>query len=262
MAEATMTPAFTKIRKLLFISIILIIAVIALQLIFRFIVLPRTAIAQILLESTLNLSNEELLAMGGITGSENYISLNAEEIEERYESSPLIRKAYVEKQFPSTLKLVLYGRSALGMMLVDRAGVSRPLVFDEYGVLYHSADASPYRNLPVLSGLDIEEENLSLLPDALNPLLSDLKTLQIDSPLLFGQISEIEVKRIEGALYEVQLYTSAYRLPVVLSSGLTDGIMKKILLVLDSLNESGRIRDFEYADFRAEQVVLKIREGN
>lgn len=262
MAEAAMTPTFKKIKKLLFISIIVIVSVLVLQLFFRFFVLPRTAIAQILLESTLNLSNEELLALGGITGSENYISLDAQEIEQRYEISPLIRKAYVEKQFPSTLKVVLYGRFALGLFLVEEDGVSRPLVFDEYGVLYHSTDVSPYRNLPVLSGLDIEEDNLSILPEALIPFLGDLKALQINSPLLFGQISEIEVKRIEGALYEVQLYTSAYRLPVVLSSGLTDSIMKKILLVLDSLNEADQIKDFEYADFRAEQVVLKTREGN
>lgn len=262
MHEAAVTPQFTKIRKLLFVSIAVLTVLLVIQLLIRFIVLPRMEIAQILLESTLNLSDAELLALGGITGYENYISLDTDEIEARYESSPLIRKAFVEKQFPSTLKLVLYGRSALGLMMVERNGVDNPLVFDEYGVLYHSADSSPYRNLPVLSGIELDEENLSALPEALNPFLSDLKTLQIDSPKLFGQISEIEIKRIEGALYEVHLYTSAYRLPVVLSSGLTDGIMKKILLVLDSLNEADRIKDFEYADFRADQVVLKTREGN
>ncbi|MDC7236038.1 MAG: hypothetical protein PQJ58_22640, partial [Spirochaetales bacterium] len=176
--------------------------------------------------------------------------------------SPLIRRAYVEKQFPSTLKLVLYGRSALGMMMVEQNGISSPLVFDEYGVLYHSADASPYRDLPVLSGLEKQKDDFTLLPESLHPFLSDLRALQTGAPLLFDQISEVEVKSMEGAFYEVHLYTNDYRLPVLLSSGLTEGIMKKILLVLDSLNEAGRIKDFEYADFRTGQVVLKTREGN
>jgi cell division septal protein FtsQ len=258
----TVSSLYSKMRKILFASILVLLVLLTLQLLFRFLILPRMEIAQILLESTLNLSDSELLELGGITGSENYMSLDEKEIEAKYESSPLIRKAYVEKQFPATLKLVLYGRSALGLLMIEEEGVHKPLVFDEYGVLYRTVSASPYQNLPVLSGLKFEEDHDSLLPESLSPLLSDLKALQSDSPLLFAQISEIEVKRIEGALYEVHLYTSAYKLPVVLSSRLTDSIMKKILLVLDSLNSSNQIKDLEYADFRADQVVLKTREGN
>lgn len=261
MAERVSTPLYMTIRKNLFIAILILLVLLGIQLVFRFFILPRMEIAQILLESTLNLSDAELLALGGITGSENYISLDEEEIEARYESSPLIRNAYIEKQFPSTLKIVLYGRTALGLMMFDGVGAQKPLVFDEYGVLYHSVGSSPYRDLPVLSGLEQEEE-LSLLPDSLKPFLRDLRSLQTEAPMLFQQISEIKVMRTEGALYEVFLYTTAYRLPVVLSSGLTDNVMKKILLVLDSLNESNRIKDYEYADFRAGQVVLKTREGN
>lgn len=262
MAEERGRSLYDKTKKILFLCIVLLLVLLGLQILLRFLILPRMEISEILLESTLNLSDEELLVLGGISGRENYISLNPLEIVERFESSPLIRKAYVEKQFPSTLKIVLYGRTALGLMMVEENGVHRPLVFDEYGVIYHSVDSSPYRDLPVLSGLDVDPDALSLLPEALYPLLRDLKILQQEAPGLFRQISEIEVKGIEGALYEVQLYTSAYTLPVVLSSGLTDGRMKKILLVLDSLSAAGRLDDYRYADFRADQVVLKTREGN
>ncbi len=261
-AEAVQSPLYFRVRKILFISIAVLIFLLALQLVFRLAILPRMEIGRILLECNLSLSDEEILAMGGLTGSENYLSLDEAEIVSRFESSPLIRKAYAEKQFPATLKLVLYGRSALGTVLVKEQGVQRLLIFDENGVLYEPVDSSPYRDLPVLSGLDEGEGETFEVPGALVPFLRDLKSLRESSPLLFNQISEFSVKKIEGALYEVYLYTSSYKLPVLVSSGLSDGLMKKILLVLDSLDGDNRIPGIEYADFRTDQVVLKTREGN
>ncbi|MDC7240962.1 MAG: FtsQ-type POTRA domain-containing protein [Spirochaetales bacterium] len=258
MAEAVQGALYFRVRKILFVSIAVVLFLLVLQIVFRLVILPRMEIAQILLECNLNLSDQEILMMGGLTGSENYLSLDAAELVSRYESSPLIRKAYVEKQFPATLKLVLYGRSALGTVFVE--GGREVMVFDEYGVLYNAVDSSPYRDLPVLSGLDLED--ITALPEALTPFLRDLMTLKADSPLLFNQISELSVKKLEGALYEVLLYTSAYGLPVLVSTGLNDGVMKKILLVLDSLDTGTQAGEIEYADFRTDQVVLKIREGN
>ncbi|MDC7231847.1 MAG: hypothetical protein PQJ58_01345, partial [Spirochaetales bacterium] len=87
--EAAGRPAALKVRKILSLLILLVLLVLLIQLFFRFFILPRTAISRILLESTLNLSDADLLALGGITGTENYISLDTEEISKQFESSPL-----------------------------------------------------------------------------------------------------------------------------------------------------------------------------
>ncbi len=242
---------YAGLRRGLIIIVVLLLAVLIVQFLMSVIILPRLQLKRILLESTLELSDRSLLAMGGLTGEESYLSIDEGEIKSRYESSPLVRKAYVEKQFPGTLKIVLYGRSPLGLTFSETRGT--PDVFDEYGVVYESP--VPYLNLPVLSGVDGSE-----IPDSLIPFLKDLRLLQQEAPLLYSQISEINLTRQEGALYELKLYFNAYRLPVLLSTGLNETLMKKILLVLDSLKSGSQINNLEYADFRTDQVVLKTRE--
>ena len=242
---------YTGLRRGLFMTAGLLLTVLLVQFAFSALILPRLQLKRILLESTLDLSDRALLVMGGLTGEESYLSIDETEIRTRYESSPLVRKAYVEKQFPGTLKIVLYGRSPLGLTFSEGQGT--PDVFDEYGVVYQSP--VPYLNLPVLSGLE-----QAGIPETLVPFLKDLRILQQEEPLLYGQISEINLTRQEGALYELMLYTNAYRLPVLLSSGLNREVMKKILLVLDSLKSGNQMNNLEYADFRTDQVVLKTRE--
>ncbi len=217
---------------------------------------PRFRLKRIVLESSLELTDQDLLVMGGLDNEQSILALDIDEVRSRYESSPLIRKAYVEKQLPETLKLVLYGRSPLGQIFLP--GTFSSLVFDEYGVVYHGGIAEPCTNLPVLSGVKVEDGRL---PEALKPLLRDMKRLQKKTPLLFNQISEICVKRVEGTLNELELFVNAYRLPVILGGTLPENLMKKILLVLDSLESGNLLDSFEYADFRADKVVLKEREG-
>ena len=239
------------LRRGLIITAVVLLIVLAVQFFVSVFILPRLQLKRILLESTLDLSDRTLLSMGGLTGTESYLSIDEAGLKDRYESSPLIRKAYVEKQFPGTLKIVLYGRTPLG--LTFPGGQTVPDVFDEYGVVYQSP--VPYLDLPVLSGL--EEAHI---PEALVPFLKDLRILQKEDPLLYNQISEIRLTRQDGALYELKMYVSAYRLPVLLSSGLDEKLMKKILLVLDSLKSGNQMNNLEYADFRTDQVVLKTRE--
>ncbi|QEN07904.1 FtsQ-type POTRA domain-containing protein [Oceanispirochaeta crateris] len=256
-------PVVLKLRRVLFIFIMLLLLLLGIQLCLTYLILPRMQIGQILLESTLDLSDEVLLSMGGLTGRENYISLNESEIRENFESFPMIRKAYVEKQFPRTLKIILFGRSPLGLAFAGTPGESEPLAFDEYGVVFEVPGNSGYMDLPVLTGLSLEDRNgTQRLPDSLSPLLRDLMNLKKNSPHLFGQISEISVRNNQGVFNEIRLYVNSYKLPILLSAALSDTVMKKILLVLDSLSSGSLMKNLEYADFRTEQVVLKTREGN
>jgi len=260
-AEQTAPSLIITLRKALSVAALVLLLLLAGVLIMDYLILPRMQIGQILLESSLGLPDDELLALGGLTGQENYISINEDEVRRKFETSALIRKAYVEKQFPGTLKIMLYGRNPLGIAVQDSAVGRDPYVFDEYGVVYQLPGSAASLDLPVFTGLVPEErDGIRTVPENLMPLLKDLRELQVKSPLLFGQISEISLNR--DALSGFRLYVSSYRLPVVLSSGLNESLMKKILLVLDSLKTGSMMKDIEYADFRTEQVVLKTREGN
>ncbi len=217
---------------------------------------PDPGLSKIILETSLDLSDQEILLLGGLAKGQGTLSVDVDKIRSRYESSLLIRRAYVEKQGPGTVRIVLYGRSPLGQIFIP--GTFSPLVFDEYGVVYQEAKALACLNLPVLSGVEVENGKL---PEPLLPLLWDLKNLQEGAPLLFDQISEICVKGLEGTLNEIALFVESYKLPVILGGSLSGELMKKILLVLDSLESGDLLKRFEYADFRAQKVVLKKREG-
>jgi len=262
MAEQTSPALIYSVRKILMIMVAILLFILVLVVTYEYFILPRIQIGQILLESTLDLPSTELLALGGLTGKENYISVNEEDVRQKFEASPLIRKAYVEKQFPGTLKIVLYARNPLGIAVKGTSVGRHPYVFDEYGVVFRYSGPSGSLDLPVITGLATEEKNgVQVVPHALLPLLKDLKTLQVESPLLYKQISEISLSRDKGILSNIRLYISSYKLPVVLASGLNENLMKKILLVLDSLKADNMMKDLEYADFRTEQVVLITREG-
>jgi len=263
MAEQAAPSLIYGIKRVLVVLTMVLLFLLGAVVCMNYLILPRMQIGQILLESTLNLPDADLLALGGLTGRENYISVNEEDVRQKYESSPLIRKAYVEKQFPGTLKIVLYGRNPLGYAIPGGTVGKIPTVFDEYGVVYPCSAGSGSLDLPVITGLVPEDKNgLQVVPESLMPLLKDLKELQSNAPLLFGQISEISLSGDKGLLSEIRLYINSYRLPVVLAAGLNETLMKKILLVLDSLKSGNMMKDLEYADFRTEQVVLITREGN
>ena len=261
MSSKMLSPRFRRTRNILLLVIFLLAAVLTVQLLLNLLVMPRMRIGQVLLESTLPLPDEDLLRLGGISGRVNYLTLDENELQANYEASPLIRKAFVEKQFPNTLKIVLYGRKPLGVALLEENGQLSPFIFDDKGVLFYKGAPLEGLDLPVLSGVRFGSVAAGMtLPDALLPLFEDMKQLQDGSPLLFGQISEIRVNKKSDEHFDLTLYFSSYPVPAVTRASLDDSLLKKILLVLDVLRDGMMTDNLEYADFRSGQVVLKMRE--
>ena len=252
---------YKRVRNILFLLISLLAVVILTQGLLNLFIMPRMKISQILLESTLRLPDQTLLSLGGIKGEVNYLTLDEKALQDTYELSPLIRKAYVQKQFPNSLKIVLYGRNPLGVSLLVEDGLCVPVIFDEKGVLFHKGETGTGADLPILSGIKYGEVQEGMtLPDSLLPLLANLKVLQDDSPLLFNQLSEIRVDKKSGDLFDLTLFLEAFITPVKTTAVLDEELLKKILLVLDVLKGRNMLAGVEYADFRSGQVVLKMRE--
>jgi len=255
-------PDYRKVRNVLLVLILLLALVLSVQLLLSFIILPEMQIGQILLESTVNLPDQALLAMGGLSGGVNYLSLDEKTIRETYETSPMIRKAFIQKQFPNTLKIVLYGRNPLGISLVEQDGVVVPAVFDDQGVIFRVGGNADVLDLPVLTGIRYGNVREGMvLPEALQPLFRDLETLKEKQPVLYSQISEIKVVKKSDEHYDLKLYLSSWQVPVLTASRLDDALLRRIILVLDVLKGKNMLSDLEYADFRSGQVVLKMKEG-
>ncbi len=251
--------SYRRIQRIL-ILVILFLSLLVMALVVRnYVMIPFLGPGKLLLESSLNLPTETLLALGGLAQEDNFFSIDPRELEERYEASPYVRQAKVTKAFPNTMRISLYGRTPLGLVIPKGEGYIRPQVFDEYGEIFKALESSPYKNLPILSGIELPQ-GVQSLPVRLKPLWECLKQIQLDAPPLYERISELKVVQEERGLEEVFLFLNGYTLPVRVGFHLDDTLMKRILLVLDSLEKAGQIKDYKYADFRGNQVVLGKKE--
>ena len=98
----------------------------ALFLLARYAVLPLLTVRHVVLQSDVSLSEDELLSISGLQGTAYWHSLDTDTIRRRLEAYPLIRRAVVEKVFPDTVRMTVWGRQAVALVLADVDGRSLP----------------------------------------------------------------------------------------------------------------------------------------
>ena len=181
---------------------ILVVAASGLFLAGRFLAMPLMTIRHVIVHSDVRLSEEQVLALSGITGSERWYSVDVATIQRRLEAAPAIRAASVQRIFPDVIQLSVWGRQPAALVLAEAGGRSLPVLVDGDGVIFKVGMSSAEMDLPVISGLTVGQSSLGAqLPRAYASLFSDLRTLREKSPSLFGQISEVRiVARTEGAV--------------------------------------------------------------
>lgn len=144
----------------------------ALFLLARYAVLPVLTVRHIIFQSDVALSEDELLAISGLQGTAYWHSLDTEKVRRRLEAYPLIRKAVVEKVFPDTVRMTVWGRQAVALVLADMGGRSLPVLVDDEGVVFKVCVTATDVDLPVVSGLPAGDASLGTrLPGSLRPAL-------------------------------------------------------------------------------------------
>ena len=218
-------------------------------------------IQTVAVESELSFTTAELLQIAGIGESEYFFALDTEVIRRNLEQYPAVRSATVHKAFPDTLRISLEARKPLAVSFATVGGVNVPVVFDEHGVVFEVGTAVSGWDLPVVSGLQLESVRPGVqLPALLHGFLADLKQLQLGSPALFRQISEYRIVRRGEQDFEVVLYPVSYPVPVRIGTTLDETLFKYIVMVLDVFQREGKLSALAELDFRAGEVVYRLRE--
>jgi len=237
----------------------------ALVLAARFGAVPLMAIRHVVVRSDVPLTDEQVLAISGIEGSEHWYSLSASLIQKRLEANPLIRHALVQKVFPDTVRMTVWGRQPVALVLAESNGRSLPVLVDGEGIVFKVGTSSAEVDLPVVSGLALGETNLGAeLPRAYGALFADLKTLRDRSPALFGLVSEIRIVPLadngDGAAadFDLLLYLTSSPVPVRVSGAIDESLLKYTLVVLDLLSKQGVLKDIQELDFRSGDVVYRL----
>jgi cell division protein FtsQ len=250
--------------------LILMVALCALFLAGRFLAMPLTTIRHVVVNSDVRLSEDQVLGLSGIQGTEHWYSVNTAAIRARLEGSPLVRTATVERVFPDTLRLTLQGRQPAALVLAQAGGRSLPVIVDGDGVIFRVGSSSAEVDLPVVSGLAVGQATLGeQLPRAYAPLFSDLRALREKSPALFGLLSEVRVLPRAGAApddgaasgIDMILYFTSSPVAVRVRGVIDESLVRYTLMVVDLLSRQGVIKDIQELDFRSGDVVYRARGG-
>jgi cell division protein FtsQ len=231
----------------------------------RFAAVPIMEIRHVVVHSDMPLTDEQVLAISGIHGEEHWYSISAAAIQKRLEANPLIRRAEVQRIFPNTIRMSVWGRQPAGLVLAASAGRSLPVLVDGDGVVFKICTTTAEVDLPVITGLDVGETALGAqLPHAYASLFADLKALRERAPALYRLVSEVRIlpssdsASQDAASFDMLLYLTSSPVPVRARGAIDENLLKYTLMVLDLLSKQGIVKDIQELDFRSGDVVYRI----
>jgi len=247
------------VGRLLLLLVSAIAAIALVETLLHLAVAGRFAISEVVVQSDLSISRDELLQVAGLTGGLSYFDVHTEQIERRVASLPQVRSVSAEKSFPNRVTLAVEARRPVAVAFAESGGLTRPLVIDTEGVVFTRSAALINWELPVISGLRFEGDQLGTrLPERLHPLLESLGELRDASPQLLGQFSEFRVSGAAGSGIQVLAYPVAHRIPIRLGDHIGEDLLKYAIMILDLMKDSESLGvDVVELDFRSGQAVLR-----
>ena len=254
-----------RLRKVLHLSITLLVIVAGVQLIFHLIVAPKLQVSVLQIEYNEMLSDAEILSLSGLSGDELFFSNEINLVETNLEAHPLVQDALVTRKFPNALKIEIKERSPEIITFTKTStGAAVPVLIDETGFIFRiglNADEIAFEDYIIFSGIAPELLVVgNFLPEKLIKLLTNLKNLDNDGSNLSAFISELRLELPGGyhrsavsvdqligtsdvfsfdnaALesgFDIVVYTVGYRIPLRFSGYISIERFQEGLMLLDT----------------------------
>jgi len=256
----------------------------AVWLVLRVAVGPLAAVRRVQVTGESPLPETEVLAAAGIATGAPLVGLDAAAVRARLEALPLVRRAEVRVLFPGTVRLTLARRVAVALVVAESGGRSVPALVDADGTIFAIARRAEEADLPVLSGVRLDEAGIgSSLGIAAASLSADLAALAARSPALYRQVSEVRLEPAaptgsatggsaagtEGVAAiadgiagpDFLLYLVCSRVPVRARGALDERLVQYSLMAQELLSNQGILDDIRELDFRGGEVVYRMKEG-
>ena len=250
-----------RLRRVLHLVIATLVLMVVLELVFFLLLVPRLRLTTVAVTTDLALSDAEVLTMAGLTGNEQFFSLDVAAIAARLERNLLVRDATVALRFPDTLRLTLTGRRPVAVVLTAAPGEAvRAALVDADGLVFISG-AAPWgsrdaADVPVLTGLASEVVRHGRpLPEALHRVLADLQALQAADPVLAALISEVRLVPMGASAaaapldlaaldagFDTLLYPIGFERPLRLGTRLSAHQLAEAFVLLDLIQSALRGR--------------------
>ena len=208
---------------------------------------PRQQIRRIELDSDFVISDEQLMKMLQINNL-SWAHSDEQELSRHLESYPVIRSARVLKVFPDTLRIYIFRRQPLIVNLDNSTGKISSTVFDEEGYVVQVDDLAESENLPILSGLQLDNPVLGArMPESIQSILKGLYLVRKEDSHLFNQLSEINIISRKESGYTIKLYWNHLAIPVLIDPSLRIDDLRRSLIALEILSAttSGNIAEVD-----------------
>ena len=248
--------------------LIAITALCGLVLLARFVGEPLLTIRHVTVHSDVPLADDQVLVLSGIQSGEHWYTVPVAAIQKKLEASPLVRRAMVERVFPDTIRLTLWGRQPAALVLATADGRSLPVLVDEDGVVFKVGTSSADLELPVVSGFTVGDMALGAqLPRAYRALFADLRAMREKAPAMCAAVSEVRV--VPGGAADLSpqdldllVYLTSSPVPIRARGSIDESLVKYALMAVDLLSRKGVLKDIQELDFRGGDLVYKLAGRN
>jgi cell division protein FtsQ len=203
-------------------------------------------VTRITVQGNQRMSRGEVLGLlDGLSGA-SIVTMDLESWRQKLLTSPWVADASLRRMFPGTLAIVLEERQPIGvgrikgrLFLIDGTGA----VVDEFGPNYSDLD------LPIIDGLTEGEGQNESINEARAALAGRLMSELAQRPTLAGQVSQIDVSDVRGAVVMLKDDTALLRVG-------DERFSERLQSYLDlrpALRE--RMPDVDYVDLRFDPRV-------
>ncbi len=229
--------------------------VIVCEIIYILVLVPLVKIKTIVLQTDLSVSQKELFQFLGLADPLLFFQVDEEVLTHSLTGHPEIISADVEKQFPDTLHITLYGRTPVAYVALDDAADANLLLLDDAGVIYSRIAALPSSSLPIVSFYNDYPMESDSAEQQLQMLAALLKNLQENYLNSYTHISEI-VLLPDQLMY---IYTMSQFVPIRLSATIAVSTLHTVISQTPYLYNTVDANAFFEVDVHGEHAVLRRR---
>lgn len=262
-------PMFSRSRRQKWINTLLILGIVSVAcylvvfFIYHGMVKPTLFVdnVKIYFQEKLDIDQRDILMATGLNENVRFIDVDEEAVAQAVvKSFPYVEEVAVNKIFPGTVAVKIFGRKPLCISLFDTGTVSVPFAIDSGGCVFELGTGVKEFDLPVLTGVELSSwEMKAQIPAAYMPVLEDLANLKDRNPDIYSRISEIAVDEKGGKGYDLYVYFRTYDLPIQMGSRMPAEEIEAAVQILDLLQSTGAFESYQKLDFRSSKPILKRR---
>ena len=250
----TTTTSSVKILKILLCTLV---AVILVQVIAYFVVIPTTTTYSVTFEGVQNADVAELQSLMAMACGSNWFKFDTAKAASALLSVSTIESATVQKSFPNKILITVKERNPVAMALVTINHRTIPVQVDNNGVLFSDMAETYNQNLPLITGLNIDNfYNGMVLDSKYHTLLEEITTINKNNPEYFSVISEIAIQKKEYDNFELVIYPVHTKTRVLMDRNINKDVLEYMFIALDVVNSINP--DVKEVDLRYGAISYKL----